>query len=120
MCEYRYPAILVDKVNGAVSERLQLSLDEGVASQEDDWKSNAAFSKGAEQLKTGHPWQAPVEQGNSRLNSIIQCVEKRRSIRKSRDRKPAIGQICHQGLSIKFVVVNQSYVLHVRHLAAIR
>ena len=88
VCEYLYPAILVDKVDSAVSERLQFSLDEGVASQEDDWKSNAAFSKATEQLETGHLRQAPVEQGNSRLDSIVQCVEKRRSIRKSRDRNP--------------------------------
>src|SRR5215208_4067005 len=75
VCQYLCPAGLVDKVDGAPVERLQLPLYHGVAGQEDDRQFDAALSEGAEQLETGHLRQYPVEQQNLRLDAIVQGFE---------------------------------------------
>src|SRR5215204_3394797 len=99
VCQYLCPPGLVDKVDGAPIERLQLPFYHGVAGQEDDRQFDAALSEGAQQLEAGHLRQHPVEQQNLYLDAILQGLEEERPIGKATDRKPSLREVRGEDLS---------------------
>jgi hypothetical protein len=91
--QYLRAASLVDKVDGAAIQRLQLLLDQGVSGQEDDGQFDPALSQRTQQLEPRYLRQGPVEQHNLCLDAILQCLKEGRPIGKARHRKPPIGQV---------------------------
>ena len=86
-------ARLVDKVDGAAIQRLQLALGRGVSGQEDDRQFDPLLAQGSQQLETRHLRQDPVEQRNACLDALAHGLEEGRPIGKARDRKTPIGKV---------------------------
>lgn len=84
---------LVDKVDGAVIERLQLALDHGVPCQKNDGKLYAALPHCVQQSEPGYVRHGPVQQRSVALEAAVQSIEKQRAAGKSRNHKSAVLQI---------------------------
>ncbi len=93
MGQYFYPTSLVDEIDSAAIQRLQLALDHRVSSQEDDRQFVPARLMARSRSRPDIAGMAQSEQRSLEIDAAIQRLKEGGPSAKDRNHKPPIGQV---------------------------